>query len=447
MEYRTGSGCLCIVITLVLGLFAVQSQAEDPQIGIALLNFMKALAKDQLIWNNWNSTPDPCSESWKGIICKNKLNVSHVILEDMGLDGRIDGEALCQVKTLKVLSLKKNNLQGPIPDAISKCEQIQRIYLADNQLSGNIPTSLSALRKLIWLDVSNNKLTGPLPPFNLTGFMSFNVSNNNLSGRIPNTGDRFNSSYGGNPGLCKSPLAPCNSTISPLPSPSPFPRNYKKVSDPGLCESPLAPCNATMSPVPSPSPSPATHDRVSEIIAMWAGYIGLFFVIALFFIFIFLYKKKYFSVIEDPKEDRIGAHQMNAEKKTKDLSFTEADSRSSDYTVSLSESKSSSLIFLDRSRKAVKFEDLLRASADLLGKGSFGSLYKVIMQDGSALAVKRIKDVTVLRQEFERRMVLIGSIKHPNVLPLLAYYCSKDEKLLVYDYQRNGSISALLHGK
>ena len=35
---------------------------------------------------------------------------------------------------------------------------------------------------------------------------------------------------------------------------------------------------------------------------------------------------------------------------------------------------------------------------------------------------------------------------HPNVIPLRAYYYSKDEKLMVYDYSTAGSFSKLLHG-
>ncbi|KAG6416022.1 hypothetical protein SASPL_123443 [Salvia splendens] len=36
--------------------------------------------------------------------------------------------------------------------------------------------------------------------------------------------------------------------------------------------------------------------------------------------------------------------------------------------------------------------------------------------------------------------------RHPNVVSLLAYYCSKDEKLLVYEYMPSGSLSAALQG-
>ncbi|CAO2203968.1 unnamed protein product [Urochloa humidicola] len=43
-------------------------------------------------------------------------------------------------------------------------------------------------------------------------------------------------------------------------------------------------------------------------------------------------------------------------------------------------------------------------------------------------------------------MDALGRVEHRNVLPVRAYYFSKDEKLLVYDYLPNGSLSAMLHG-
>ncbi|PWZ07910.1 putative inactive receptor kinase [Zea mays] len=42
-------------------------------------------------------------------------------------------------------------------------------------------------------------------------------------------------------------------------------------------------------------------------------------------------------------------------------------------------------------------------------------------------------------------MEALGRVEHRNVLPIHAYYISKDEKLLVYDYLPNGSLSVMLH--
>ena len=43
-------------------------------------------------------------------------------------------------------------------------------------------------------------------------------------------------------------------------------------------------------------------------------------------------------------------------------------------------------------------------------------------------------------------MEVVGNLKHENVVELKGYYYSKDEKLMVYDYYTQGSLSALLHG-
>lgn len=92
-------------------------------------------------------------------------------------------------------------------------------------------------------------------------------------------------------------------------------------------------------------------------------------------------------------------------------------------------------------------EDLLRASAEVLGKGTVGTSYKAVLEEGTTVVVKRLKDVVVTKKEFEAQMDVLGKIRHDNVVPLRAYYYSKDEKLLVSDYLSAGSLSSLLHGK
>ncbi|CAN1783195.1 Probable inactive receptor kinase At3g08680, partial [Linum perenne] len=54
-------------------------------------------------------------------------------------------------------------------------------------------------------------------------------------------------------------------------------------------------------------------------------------------------------------------------------------------------------------------EDLLRASAEVLGKGSFGTTYKAVLEDGSCVVVKRLREVMVVgKKEFELQMEGIG---------------------------------------
>ncbi|KAI7726770.1 hypothetical protein M8C21_028283 [Ambrosia artemisiifolia] len=105
------------------------------------------------------------------------------------------------------------------------------------------------------------------------------------------------------------------------------------------------------------------------------------------------------------------------------------------------------MVFFDGVRR-FEVEDLLRASAEMLGKGGFGTAYKAVLDDGNVVAVKRLKDVSIGggRREFEHHMAVLGMVRHPNVVSLKAYYFARDEKLLVYDYMSNGNLFWLLHG-
>ncbi|OAE26289.1 hypothetical protein AXG93_3040s1060 [Marchantia polymorpha subsp. ruderalis] len=117
-----------------------------------------------------------------------------------------------------------------------------------------------------------------------------------------------------------------------------------------------------------------------------------------------------------------------------------------ELSSSAQEPERSKLVFFEGKRYTFDLEDLLRASAEVLGKGSVGTAYKAVLEDGSIVAVKRLKDVTTARKDFEAQIATVGRLHHRNLIPLRAFYFSKDEKLLVYDYMPAGSLSALLHG-
>lgn len=122
------------------------------------------------------------------------------------------------------------------------------------------------------------------------------------------------------------------------------------------------------------------------------------------------------------------------------------DEAKEDYLSSTAEPEGSKLVFFEGSQYTFDLEDLLRASAEVLGKGSAGTAYKAVLEDGATVVVKRLKDVGVGRKEFEQHMVVLGNMRHRHLVPLRAYYYSKDEKLLLHDYMPLGSLSALLHG-
>lgn len=105
------------------------------------------------------------------------------------------------------------------------------------------------------------------------------------------------------------------------------------------------------------------------------------------------------------------------------------------------------LTFVREDRQRFELQDLLRASAEVLGSGSFGSSYKAVLMDGQSVVVKRFKQMNnVGREEFHEHMRRLGRLRHSNLLPLVAYYYRKEEKLLVFDFVQNGSLASHLHG-
>ncbi|XP_031255130.1 probable LRR receptor-like serine/threonine-protein kinase At4g31250 [Pistacia vera] len=106
------------------------------------------------------------------------------------------------------------------------------------------------------------------------------------------------------------------------------------------------------------------------------------------------------------------------------------------------------LFFVRNDRERFELQDLLRASAEVLGSGSFGSSYKAVLLSGPAMVVKRFRQMSsVGKEDFHNHMRRLGSLSHPNLLPLVAFYYRKEEKLLVSDFVSNGSLASHLHGK
>ncbi|CAN1836645.1 Probable inactive receptor kinase At2g26730 [Linum perenne] len=108
------------------------------------------------------------------------------------------------------------------------------------------------------------------------------------------------------------------------------------------------------------------------------------------------------------------------------------------------------LVFLQGSKMALfGLNELLKASAEGMGKGSIGNTYKAKMMEGKIIVVaKRLRDLRPLSMEDLRKQLLfLGGLRHPNLLTPLAYYVSRDEKLLVSMFVENGSLFDRIHGR
>ncbi|KAG1330879.1 putative inactive receptor kinase [Cocos nucifera] len=91
--------------------------------------------------------------------------------------------------------------------------------------------------------------------------------------------------------------------------------------------------------------------------------------------------------------------------------------------------------------------DILQVSAEVLGKGSMWMSYKAVLEEGTMVVVKQLKDVVATKWEFDLHMQTLGKVDHTNLLLLQVYYYFKDEKLHVFDYLSADSLSFLLHGQ
>lgn len=84
----------------------------------------------------------------------------------------------------------------------------------------------------------------------------------------------------------------------------------------------------------------------------------------------------------------------------------------------------------------------------VVGSGGFGTVYRMVMNDCSTFAVKRIdRSREGSDQIFERELEILGSIKHINLVNLRGYCRLPSAKLLIYDFVAKGSLDDLLHGK
>ncbi|KAL2225442.1 UNVERIFIED_CONTAM: putative inactive receptor kinase [Sesamum indicum] len=421
------SSFFVIVCLLPLALGDLNSDRQ------ALLAFSAAVPHGRKL--NWNAASPICT-SWIGINCsEDGTSVIGVRLPGVGLTGPIPNGTLGKLDSLKVLSLRSNLLSGNLPSDILSLPSLSYLFLQHNNFTGDIPTMISP--QLAVLDLSFNSLTGSIPPTiqNLTQLTALSLNNNSLSGSIPDLGftrlRRVNLSYNHLNGTIPS-------SLQKFPSSS-FVGN-------SLCGPPLSPCSSVLPPSPSPSPrafpppsgAPQTQSSkkklaLGAIIAIAAGGAVLLFLVVLV-LFICCFKRK----------ESDGAPTVP---KVKSSGAGRSEKPGEEFGSGVQEPEKNKLVFFEGCAYNFDLEDLLRASAEVLGKGSFGTGYKAILEESTTVVVKRLKEVIVGKKDFELQMEMIGRVgQHPNVVPLRAYYYSKDEKLLVYDYYPSGSLAALLHG-
>ncbi|ONM02332.1 ATP binding protein [Zea mays] len=354
------------------------------------------------------SDPNPCV--WEGISCSvPDLRVQSINLPYMQLGGIIS-PSIGRLDKLQRLALHQNSLHGPIPAEIKNCTELRAIYLRANYLQGGIPSEIGELVHLTILDLSSNLLRGTIPASigSLTHLRFLNLSTNFFSGEIPNVGvlGAFkSSSFVGNLELCGLSIQKaCRGTLG-FPAVLPH-------SDP------LS--SAGVSPISNNNKK--TSRFLNGVVIGSMSTLALALIAVLGFLWICLLSRK----------KSVGGNYVKMDKKT-----VPDGAKLVTYQWNLPYSSSEIIRRLE-----------LLDEEDVVGCGGFGTVYRMVMDDGTSFAVKRIDLSRQSRDRtMEKELEFLGSIRHINLVTLRGY-CRllPAAKLLVYDFVELGSLDCYLHG-
>ncbi|XP_015164691.1 receptor-like protein 12, partial [Solanum tuberosum] len=98
-------------------------------------------------------------------------------------------------QTFFSVSVKQNQLEGPIPKSLLNQQRLGFLLLSQNNFSGHISSTICNLKTLMVLDLGNNNLNRAIPQClgEMSAVLVLDLSNNNLSGTINTTFSTGNS--------------------------------------------------------------------------------------------------------------------------------------------------------------------------------------------------------------------------------------------------------------
>ncbi|KAK4278052.1 hypothetical protein QN277_015951 [Acacia crassicarpa] len=352
----------------------------DPRVNI-LLSIVKLMGYPQKFAKEWKAN-DPCND-WLGITCSNG-NITVVNFQRMGLSGTISPE-------------------------FASIKSLQRIMLADNDLTGTIPEEFTTLPMLTELNLSNNQLYGKVPSFR--------------SNVIVNTK--------GNKGIGKD-----RSSSTPPGAASLNPTGQGTTGEDGG--------------ISANGGKKSSHVAVTVIAVV--GGVFLVSIIGVIFFCLYRMKQKKLSRVQSP--NALVIHPRHSGSDNESLKITVAGSSVSVGTASENQtvpgSEAGGDIQMVEAGNMVISIQVLRNVTDnfneknILGQGGFGTVYKGELHDGTKIAVKRMESGAIIGKgasEFKSEIAVLTKVRHRHLVALLGYCLDGNEKLLVYEYMPQGTLS------
>ncbi|RLN17257.1 putative serine/threonine-protein kinase [Panicum miliaceum] len=86
------------------------------------------------------------------------------------------------------------------------------------------------------------------------------------------------------------------------------------------------------------------------------------------------------------------------------------------------------------------------AAANVMGEGGYGVVYKGVLRDGTAVAIKNLQNNRgQAEKDFGKEVQTIGRVRHKNLVSLLGYCSEAACRMLVYQYMENSNLDKWLH--
>ncbi|KAG6492713.1 protein NSP-INTERACTING KINASE 1-like isoform X1 [Zingiber officinale] len=384
------------VICLICFLFWSTATATLSSEGVnfevlALMGVKSSLLDPRGVLVNWDpDSVDPCS--WTMVTCSPENLVIGLATPSQNLSGTLD-PSIGNLTNLEILFLQNNNITGPLPTEIGSLSKLQTIDLSNNHFSGEIPASLGNLIDLQYMRINNNSLSGSFPSSlaDLPQLAFIDLSYNDLSGPMPQLSARtFN--IVGNPLMCSS--AAEQKCYGVMPMALSFNRT-----------------NSQSAPMPV---KPKSHKFILGFGTAFGSICLVSLVLGLFLWWRGRHSEQTFSDVNDHNHEQACLGNLRM------FQFRELQTATNNFS-----------------------------SKNLLGHGGFGNVYKGKLQDGTLVAVKRLKDGNAAGGEiqFKTEVEMISLAVHRNLLRLQGFCMTATERLLVYPYMSNGSVASRLKAK
>ena len=295
------------------------------------------------------------------------------------------------------INLSSNALSGHLSLDIGNWEHVIEMDLSWNKLSGDIH-AIRGLCSLVNLSLAHNKFQGPIPQSfgMLISMENLDLSDNNFSGEIPKSLTKLK---------C---LKHFNVSFNRLQGEIPFGGAIAQSSASSFTGN-QALCGPPQLKVP-PCETSNVRQSTTKIIVRYILPTMIAIILALFLIFALMKRRK-----------------RDAKQKSQEDLLPLATWRR--------------ITYLELEQATDGFSE-----SNLVGKGSFGSVYKGTLSDGTSVAVKVFNlNIEGGFKSFEAECDVLGSIRHRNLVKIISSCSSIDFKALVLEYMPKGSLQKWLY--